>query len=103
MTARITGWIGVVVMVAALVYGFSAGEFGAEGSQILDLAWGRVTLIDLYTGLFLIGAWIVWRERSLARALPWLVGMVFLGALAAAAYVVTTGTMERAMARAPRA
>jgi hypothetical protein len=99
MTARTTGWIGVALMVAALVYGFTAGDFGAEGSQILDLAWGRVTLIDLYTGLFLIGGWIVWREGSLITALPWLVGMVFLGALAAAAYVVTTGTMEKAMSR----
>ena len=99
MTARTTGWIGVGLMVAALTYGFTTGDFGSEGSQILDLAWGRVTLIDLYTGLFLIGAWIVWREGSLVRALPWLVGMVFLGALAAAAYVVTTGTMEHAMAR----
>ena len=31
--------------------------------------------------------------------LPWLVGMVFLGALAAAADGVTTGTMEKAMER----
>ena len=99
MTARTIGWIGVGLMAAALVYGFSAGDFGSEGSQILDLAWGRVTLIDLYTGLFLIAGWIVWREGSLVRALPWLIGMVFLGSLAAAAYVVTTGTVERAMSR----
>ncbi len=99
MTARTVGWIGVALMVGALVYGFSAGSFGAEGSQILDLAWGRVTLIDLYTGLFLVAGWILWREGSLVRALPWLIAMVFLGSLAAAAYVVTTGTMERAMSR----
>lgn len=103
MTARTVGWVGVVFMAAALIYGFSAGNFGAEGSQILDLAWGRVTLIDLYTGLLLVAAWIVWREGSLVRALPWLIAMVFLGSLAAAAYVVTTGTMERAMSRRVRA
>ena len=95
MVVRNVGWAGVIVMVAALVYGFTAGEFGTEGSAILDLAWGRVTLIDLYTGLALIGAWIVWREGSLLRALPWLVGMVFLGSLAAAAYVVLAGSWER--------
>jgi hypothetical protein len=95
MVVRSVGWAGVIVMVAALVYGFTAGEFGTEGSAILDLAWGRVTLIDLYAGLALIGAWIVWREGSLLRALPWLVGMVFLGSLAAAAYVAYAGTFER--------
>ncbi len=92
---RSVGLAGVVVMVGALIYGFSVGDFGAEGSAILDLAWGRVTLIDLYTGLGLIGAWIVWRERSLTRSLPWLVAMVFLGSLAAAAYVVSAGTIGR--------
>lgn len=97
---RAVGWTGIVVMVGALIYGFSAGDFGAEGSAILDLAWGRVTLIDLYTGLGLIGSWIVWRERSVLRALPWLVAMVFLGSLAAAAYVASAGTIGRRASRA---
>lgn len=95
MTIRWAGWAGVIVMTGALIFGFSSGDFGAEGSAILDLAWGRVTLIDLYVGLFLIGTWIVWRERSALRALPWLIGMVFLGSLAAAAYVVYAGTVVR--------
>ena len=100
MTTRMVGWLGVAAMVGALIYGFTVGDFGSEGSQILDLAWGRVTLIDLYTGLFLIGAWIAWRERSVVRALPWLVSMVFLGSLGAAAYVVYAGTVERRSATA---
>ena len=95
MVVRNVGWVGIVVMVTALVYGFSAGEFAAEGSAILELAWGRVTLVDLYTGLALIGAWIVWRERSVVRALPWLIAMVFLGSLAAAVYVARAATWER--------
>jgi len=92
---RAVGLIAVLVMVGALVYGFMAGDFGSEGSSILDLAWGRVTLIDLYTALGLIGAGIVWREGSLARALPWLVGLVFLGSLAAALYVVKEASSIR--------
>lgn len=95
MTMKWAGWTGVIVMTGALIFGFSSGDFGAEGSAILDLAWGKVTLIDLYVGLFLIGTWIVWRERSVLRALPWLIGMVFLGSLAAAAYVVYAGTVVR--------
>lgn len=86
--ARWTGAVVTSVMVGAILYGFLAGSFGEEGGRILDLAWGRVTLIDLYSGLALIGAWIAWRERSIARTAPWLVGLVGLGSLAAGAYVL---------------
>lgn len=84
-------WAGAVVtagMVGAIIYGFLAGSFGDEGGQILDLAWGRVTLIDLYLGLSLFGMWIGWRERSIARTVPWIAGLVGLGSLAAGAYVL---------------
>ena len=84
-------WAGAVVtagMVGAILYGFLAGSFGDEGGQLLDLAWGRVTLIDLYLGLSLIGTWIAWRERSIARTFPWIVGLVGLGSLAAGLYVL---------------
>lgn len=72
-------------MAGAIVYGFVAGDFGDEGSAILDLAWGRVTLIDLYLGLVLFGGWIVMRERSV-RAVPWLLALVVLGNFAAGLY-----------------
>lgn len=81
----ISGFV-LVAMALTIAYGFVAGEFGEEGSAILDLAWGRVTLIDLYLGFALFGAWIVLRERSPKRAVPWLVALAVLGNLAAAAY-----------------
>lgn len=85
---RVVAAVAVLAMVGALIYGFTAGDFADEGSTLLGLAWGRVTLIDLYVGLALIGTWIVWRERSALRSVPWLVGLVVLGSLAAAAYVL---------------
>ena len=96
MTAiRVVAGLGVVAMVGALAYGFATGDFGADGSAILDLAWGRVTLIDLYVGLALIGSWIVVREGSWPRSLPWLVGLVVLGSLAAALYVLIASLRSR--------
>lgn len=96
MTAiRVVAGLGVAAMLAALAYGFTTGDFGAEGSAILDLAWGRVTLIDLYVGLALIGSWIVMREASWPRSLPWLVGLVVLGSLAAALYVLIASLRSR--------
>lgn len=88
-------WAGAVVtagMIGAILYGFLAGSFGDEGGQILDLAWGRVTLIDLYLGLSLFGTWIGWRERSILRTFPWIVGLVGLGSLAAGLYVLLAAT-----------
>lgn len=84
-TIRIITAALTVVMAATIIYGMSAGSFGDEGGEILDLAWGRVTLIDLYVGLALFGGWIVIRERS-AVAVPWLVALVLLGNFATALY-----------------
>lgn len=82
---RATTGLLTAVMAATIAYGFAAGSFSDEGGTILDLAWGRVTLIDLYVGLALFGGWIVLRERSW-RAVPWLIALVFLGNLASALY-----------------
>jgi hypothetical protein len=84
-TIRIITAALTVVMAATIIYGMFAGSFGGEGGEILDLAWGRVTLIDLYVGLALFGGWIVIRERS-PVAVPWLVALVLLGNFATALY-----------------
>lgn len=86
-TIRFLSWAGVTAMVLALLQGFVAGGFLEEGSELLGLAWGRVTLTDLAVGFVLAGAWIGWRERSPRRAVPWLVLLVLLGNLTTAVYV----------------
>lgn len=75
-------------MIGALAYGFTVGNLGAEGREIASMPWGVVSLVDIYTGAFLFGAWITWREASIARALPWLALLVVLGNFAAAVYVL---------------
>ncbi|MGD2060528.1 MAG: DUF1475 family protein [Acidimicrobiia bacterium] len=77
-----------LVMAATVVYGLVSGDFGDEGAEILGLAWGRVTLIDLYVGLIVFGAWIAIRETSWAARIMWWVALVVLGNLAAAAYLL---------------
>ena len=84
-TVRTFTGVLAAAMAATIAYGFIAGDFGEEGGAILDLAWGRVTLIDLYVGLALFGAWIVIRE-GWRRALPWLAGLIVLGSFGAAVY-----------------
>lgn len=91
-------WIGLaafVVMLAMISYGFVAGDgFTTEGGLLLDLAWGRVTIVDLYVALAIIGAWIVRRE-GWRRAIPWLAGLVIGGSLTAGLYLVTTSRGSR--------
>lgn len=87
-TVRTFGLVTASIMVIALIASFSTGEFASEGNQILGLAWGRMSLIDLYVGAALIGGWIAHRERSWPRTLAWWVALVVLGHLASAIYVV---------------
>jgi hypothetical protein len=84
---RVLALAGVAAMTAALVYGFRSGDFSAEGSEILGLAWGQVTLIDLYVGLALFGGWVWFRETSRSTTLLWWLLLATLGNLAVALYL----------------
>lgn len=89
-TARIVGWLATLAMAAAIIYGFANGEFGDQGSAIWALEWGKVTLIDLYVGLAIFGAWVALRESSWVRIALWWAALVVLGNFAAGVYVVRT-------------
>ncbi len=93
----IVGAIGALAMIGAMAYGMASGGFTDEFRAVLDLPWGQVTLIDLAAGLLLIGAWILWREGSVVRAIPWWVAMVATGNLAAALYVIWAARRSTSM------
>jgi len=78
--------VGALAMAAALVYGFAAGNFAGEGSYLLAMPWGIVSLVDLYVGFVLFSAWIIFREGLTLRAAVWVVLMMVLGFFAASVY-----------------
>ncbi len=84
--AKIIALLGVLAMTIVLVYGFTVGDFNAEGSQLLSMPWGIVSLVDLYVGFILFSGWIVYREKSLARSVIWVVLMMVLGFFTASLY-----------------
>ena len=84
--AKIVSGLGVVAMTAVILYGFAAGDFNAEGSQIISMPWGIVTLVDLYTGFALFAMWIIFREKSLLRSVVWVVLLLTLGFFTGALY-----------------
>ena len=85
--AKIIALLGLLAMTGVLIYGFTAGDFGADGAKILANPWGIVSLVDLYVGFTLFSAWIVYRERSPISIL-WVVLMMVLGFFTASLYVL---------------
>ena len=94
---RTVSALGVAAMTIALIYGFTSGDFSGEGGQILDLIWGRVTLIDLYVGVAIIAAFVFWRERSIPVSIAWLAMFVVLGHWATALYVLVASVRARSV------
>jgi len=77
--AKIVAALGLVAMTVALLYGFSAGDFFAEGGQLVGMPWGVVSLVDLYVGFILFSAWIIYRESSRLRMVVWIALLMTMG------------------------
>jgi len=76
--AKLIALLGLVAMSAVLIYGFAVGDFTGEGGELLAMPWGIVSMVDLYVGFGLFSGWIIYRERSAARSLVWVVLMMVL-------------------------
>jgi hypothetical protein len=97
VTIRLFAAVVVGAMLAAILGGFATGDLAAEGVLLLDLVWGRVTLIDIYLA-FLIGwVWIAARERSLTTRLLWLGAVVVTGSLALGVYLLGAAWRSRSI------
>ncbi len=84
--AKTIALLGLLAMTAVLIYGFTAGDFLAEGSRLLEMPWGIVSLVDLYVGFSLFSGWIVYREKALLPSIIWVILMMVLGFWAGALY-----------------
>ena len=87
-TAKGIALLGLLAMTGVLIYGFAVGDFAGEGSQLLSMPWGIVSLVDLYVGFVLFSGWIVYREKSIARSAIWVVLMMVLGFWTASLYTL---------------
>ena len=86
--AKLISFLGVLAMTAVLIYGFTVGDFSGEGSQLMSMPWGIVSLVDLYTGFILFSGWIIYREQSLPVAILWTIAMMVLGFFAGSLYAL---------------
>ena len=80
--------IGFLIMLFSISTAFIVGDFSGEGSVILSLAWGKVSLIDVYIGFLIFSGWIIYRERSVGRSLIWVIFMMIFGNMTACFYIL---------------
>jgi hypothetical protein len=86
--AKAVAVLGMLTMASILIYGFTVGDFGAEGQVLLSMPWGLVSLVDVYIGFILFSGWIVYREKSVIRSILWISLVMVLGNFTASTYVL---------------
>lgn len=84
--AKFIALAGLLAMTGILIYGFTVGNFSAEGAKLLAMPWGIVSLVDLYVGFTLFSCWIVFREKAWLPSVIWVILMMVLGFWAGALY-----------------
>ncbi len=84
--AKFISLAGLLAMTGVLIYGFTIGDFFAEGSKLMSMPWGIVSLVDLYVGFTLFSAWIVFREKAWLPSIIWVILMMVMGFWAGALY-----------------
>ena len=53
---------GLTIMGYFLYLAVIHGNLASEGPHLVDMPWGFLSLIDIYTGLILISYWVYWRS-----------------------------------------
>ena len=86
--AKVLTSILMVIMGITLLYGFTQGNLAADGSVLLSIPWGIVSLVDVYVGFTLFSGWVVFRERSLTQAIIWVALIMVLGFFVASLYAL---------------
>ena len=85
--AKVVSFIGILAMTGVIGWAFATGNFTVEGSKLLAMPWGIVSLVDLYVGFTLFSIWIIYREQSWWRSIIWVVLMMTLGFFTGSLYL----------------
>lgn len=85
--AKIISFIGILAMSGVIGWAFISGDFASEGSKLLAMPWGIVSLVDLYVGFILFSMWIIYREKAVLPSLVWVFFMLTLGFFTGSLYV----------------
>jgi hypothetical protein len=89
---KILSALGILAMTSIITYAFLRGDFATEGAKLLAMPWGIVSMVDLYTGFILFSIWIVYREKSAATSIVWVILMMTLGFFTGSLYTFLAAT-----------
>lgn len=67
-----------IVFTGVVLAGLLGGQFGSEGRMIIELDWGKITLLDTYLAFLVSIIWI-WLRQSRRSAALLTVGVLVLG------------------------
>lgn len=71
---------GAIVMGVSIIYGFTNGDFWGDGSTLITLLWGRITLIDIYLSFLTFSGWMFFREGLTFKSILIFFFILLLGA-----------------------
>ncbi|MFT7457877.1 MAG: hypothetical protein ACI909_000545 [Planctomycetota bacterium] len=79
---------GFIIMAGFIIYAMMIGNLMTEGSTLLAMPWGMVSLVDIYLGLILFSLWVVWREDFSLAGICWAVLIISLGNMLSCLYIL---------------
>lgn len=85
---RIIAWLSTLIMTFMIIFSLLTGDFFAQGSILMGLVWGQMSLVDLYVGFLLVYVWIFYKETKLLPRIVWALLLIVTGSLATALYVL---------------
>jgi hypothetical protein len=96
----------LVSMLAVTSWASSQQALWKIPAEVIGHPWMIATLFDAYWGFLTFYCWMVYKERSWAARLGWLIGVLLLGNIAMAVYaliqlfkVPTTASIEDVLLR----
>ncbi|MGB1801016.1 MAG: DUF1475 family protein [Gammaproteobacteria bacterium] len=85
---KVVGYVGLLIMTAFVIYASLYGDFFQEVNILTDMAWGKVSLVDLYIGLIIFSIWVYWRESNKQTGLAWSIAILLLGNMITCLYLI---------------
>ncbi len=85
---RLFAWISSLVMTFMIIFSLLTGNFFEQGSILMGLVWGQMSLVDLYVGFFLVYLWIYYKETRFLPKVIWAILLIVTGSLATALYIL---------------
>ncbi len=90
-------WKSTFIVLTALLAGLLLWNIGVAlraeslmtaGPRLAADPWGWVTIVDVYLGFLVFAGYLCVRERHAGRALAWVLGIMVLGNVVTATYVL---------------